>query len=61
LIGLYCDLAVIPAKETEMLEVFHSRFNTGSREIQGFIDLKMLKLTVAAGRGPDKGSITDLR
>ena len=43
MIVLYCDLAVIPAKEKEMLDVFHSRFKPAAEKFKGFIDLKMLK------------------
>jgi hypothetical protein len=43
MIVLYCDLAVIPAKEKEMLDVFHSRFKPAAGKFKGFIDLKMLK------------------
>jgi hypothetical protein len=42
-IVLYCDLAVIPAKEKEMLDVFHNTFRPAAVKFRGFIDLKMLK------------------
>ena len=42
-IVLNCDLAVIPAKEREMLDVFHNRFRPAAAKFSGFIDLKMLK------------------
>jgi hypothetical protein len=40
---LYCDLAVIPAREKEMLDVFHNKFRPAARKFKGFIDLKILK------------------
>jgi hypothetical protein len=43
MIVLNCDLAVIPAKEKEMLDVFHSTFRPAAQKFKGFIDLKMLK------------------
>jgi hypothetical protein len=42
-IVLYCDLAVIPAKEKEMLDVFHNTFRPAAKKFKGFIDLKILK------------------
>ncbi len=42
-IVLYCDLAVIPAKEKEMLDVFHNTFRPAAEKFKGFIDLKILK------------------
>jgi hypothetical protein len=43
-IVLYCDLAVDPAREQEMLDHFHNRFRPAGARFKGFIDLKMLKL-----------------
>jgi hypothetical protein len=43
MIVLYCDLAVTPAKEKEMLDVFHNTFRPAAQKFRGFIDLKMLK------------------
>jgi hypothetical protein len=43
LIVLYCDLAVIPGKEKEMLDVFHNKFMPAAEKFKGFIDLKMLR------------------
>ena len=42
-IVLYCDLAVIPAKEQQMLRVFHEKFRPAAARFKGFIDLKILK------------------
>jgi hypothetical protein len=45
-IVLYCDLAVDPAREREMLDAFHNHFLPAAQSFRGrgFIDLKMLKL-----------------
>ncbi|MBW6529849.1 hypothetical protein KZ820_03805 [Sphingomonas sp. RRHST34] len=45
-IVLYCDLAVDPAREQEMLDAFHQHFLPAAQSFRGrgFIDLKMLKL-----------------
>ncbi|MBY9061392.1 hypothetical protein K7957_00400 [Sphingomonas yunnanensis] len=52
-IVLYCDLAVDPAREQEMLDAYHQHFLPAAQSFRGrgFIDLKMLKLrTVIQGR-----------
>jgi heme-degrading monooxygenase HmoA len=52
-IVLYCDLAVDPAREQEMLDHFHQRFKPVAETFDGFIDLKMLKLNkVLQGPAP---------
>jgi len=43
MIILYCDLAVKPDKEQQMLEVFHRKFRPAAERFKGFIDLKILK------------------
>jgi hypothetical protein len=43
MIVLYCDLAVIPAREKEMLDVFHNTFRPAAQKFKGFVDLKILK------------------
>lgn len=51
-IVLYCDLAVDPAREQEMLDAFHNHFKPAAESFKGrgYIDLKMLKLrTVIQG------------
>lgn len=51
-IVLYCDLAIDPAREQEMLDAFHTRFRPAAESFRGrgFIDLKMLKVrTVIQG------------
>lgn len=58
-IVLYCDLAVDPAREQEMLDAFHQHFLPAAQSFRGrgFIDLKMLKLrSVIQGQpAPPKG------
>lgn len=52
-IVLYCDLAVDPAREREMLDAFHRHFLPAAQSFRGrgFIDLKMVKLrAVIQGR-----------
>ncbi len=52
-IVLYCDLAVDPAREQEMLDAFHRHFLPAAQSFRGrgFVDLKMLKLrTVIQGQ-----------
>ena len=49
-IVLYCDLAVDPRREQEMLDHFHREFKPAAEKFDGFIDLKMVKLrTVIQG------------
>ena len=43
-IVLYCDLAVDPTREREMLQHFHRDFKPAAEKFDGYIDLKMLKL-----------------
>ena len=43
MIVLYCDLAVVPAKEKQMLDFFHNQFKPAGAKFKGFIDLKILK------------------
>jgi hypothetical protein len=55
-IVLNCDLAVIPVKEKEMLNVFHNTFRPAAQKFRGFIDLKMLKFNqVQQGGALPKG------
>ncbi|MDE1918269.1 MAG: hypothetical protein KGH96_19545 [Sphingomonadales bacterium] len=52
-IVLYCDLAVDPAREQEMLDHYHRDFLPAAQSFRGrgFIDLKMLKIrSVIQGR-----------
>lgn len=43
MIVLYCDLAVKPEREKEMLEVIDKTFRPAAQKFKGFIDLKLLK------------------
>ena len=52
-IQLFVDLSVDPAKEKEMLNIFHTTFRPAAAKFQGFIDVRLLKLrTAVAGRVP---------
>ena len=52
-IVLYCDLSVAPARETEMLNNFHTIFQPAAEKFPGYIDVKLLKLrTVYTGAAP---------
>lgn len=53
-IVLYCDLAVDPAREQEMLDAFHNHFKPAAESFRGrgYIDLKMVKLTKIIQGGP---------
>lgn len=51
-IVLYCDLAVDPEREQEMLDRFHREFKPAAEKFDGFIDLKMLKLRKVMQGGP---------
>jgi len=53
-IVLYCDLAVDPAREQEMLDAFHNHFKPAAESFRGrgYIDLKMLKLRKIIQGGP---------
>ena len=49
---LYCDLAVDPAHEQQMLQHFHHDFKPAAEKFEGYIDLKMLKLRTVIQGGP---------
>jgi hypothetical protein len=51
-IVLYCDLAIDPAREQEMLDAFHHHFKPVAQKHPGYIDLKMLKLRQVIQGGP---------
>jgi hypothetical protein len=51
-IVLYCDLAVDPAREHEMLDAYHNHFKPVAQKHRGYIDLKMLKLHKVIQGGP---------
>ncbi len=53
-IQLHVDLSVDPAKEDEMLRIFHAEFRPAASKQPGFKDLQMLKLRSALnGKAPD--------
>ncbi len=53
-IELHVDLSVDPAKEEEMLRVFHSEFRPAASKQPGFEELQMLKLrSVVTGKAPE--------
>ena len=51
-IVLYCDLAIDPAREQEMLKAYHEHFKPVAQKHRGYIDLKMLKLRKVIQGGP---------
>ena len=53
-IVLYCDLAIDPEREEEMLQAFNTRFRPAAEQFRGrgFIDLKMVKLRTVIQGGP---------
>lgn len=51
-IVLYCDLAVDPAREQEMLDAYHNHFKPVAQKHRGYVDLKMLKLRKVIQGGP---------
>jgi hypothetical protein len=51
-IVLYCDLAIDPAREQEMLDAYHKHFKPVAQKHRGYIDLKMLKLRKVIQGGP---------
>jgi antibiotic biosynthesis monooxygenase (ABM) superfamily enzyme len=60
-IVLYCDLAVDPAREQEMLDAFHQHFKPVAAKHPGYIDLKMLKLRKVIQGGPAPSSNINYR
>ncbi len=51
-IVLYCDLAVDPAREQEMLDAFHHHFKPAAEKFDGYIDVKIVKLRKVVQGGP---------
>jgi hypothetical protein len=51
-IVLYCDLAIDPAREQEMLDAYHNHFKPVAEKHEGYIDLKMLKINKVIQGGP---------
>ena len=53
-IVLEVDLSVDPARENEMLHIFHTEFRPAAAKQPGFRDLQMLKLRSAlSGKAPE--------
>ena len=51
-IVLYCDLAVDPSREKEMLDNFYRRFKPAAMKFDGYIDVKMVKIRRVIQGGP---------
>lgn len=51
-IVLYCDLAIDPAREQEMLDAYHNHFKPVAQKHRGYVDLQMLKLRKVIQGGP---------
>lgn len=52
-IVLYCDMAVDPAREQEMLDHYHNDFKPVAEKFPGYIDLKIVKIRkVMQGEAP---------
>jgi hypothetical protein len=60
-IVLYCDLAVDPAREQEMLHHFHHDFKPVAERFDGYIDLKMLKIRKVVQGGPPPPTAVNYR
>ena len=57
-IVLYCDLAIDPKHEQEMLRHFHTEFKPAATKFEGYIDVKILKLRkVIQGRPSPQSNI----
>lgn len=51
-IVLYCDLAVDPAREQEMLDHYHNDFKPAAEKFDGYIDVKIVKIRKVLQGGP---------
>lgn len=60
-IVLYCDLAIDPAREKEMLNAFHQHFKPAAEKFDGYIDVKILKLRKVVQGGPPPPSGVNYR
>jgi antibiotic biosynthesis monooxygenase (ABM) superfamily enzyme len=55
-IVLYCDLAVDPKREQEMLDAYHNHFRPVAVKFPGYVDLKIVKIRkVLSGQAPPAG------
>jgi antibiotic biosynthesis monooxygenase (ABM) superfamily enzyme len=54
---LYCDLAIDPAREQEMLDHYHKDFKPAAEKFPGYMDLQMVKIrkVMQGGPAPEKG------
>ena len=55
-IELHVELSVNPAKEREMLDLFHNAFRPAASRQPGFIEAKMLKFDAAKRGDPPAGN-----
>jgi len=60
-IVLYCDLAVDPTREQEMLHYFRKEFRPAAQKFNGYIDVKMLKFRKVVQGGPAPASSINYR
>jgi hypothetical protein len=60
-IVLYCDLAIDPAREQEMLDAYHNHFKPIAQKHRGYVDLKMLKLRKVIQGGPAPAKTVNYR
>ena len=56
-IVLYCDLAVDPTREEEMLHHFHNDFKPAAEKFEGYIDLKIVKIRKVLQGAPPPGNV----
>jgi hypothetical protein len=50
---LHLDMAVVPAREKEMLHTFHTIFRPAAAKFPGFVDVQIIKLRSAVmGKAP---------
>lgn len=55
-IVVYCDLAVDPAREQEMLDAYHNHFRPVAVTFPGYIDVKIVKIRrTLSGQAPPAG------
>ena len=50
MIQLHGDLSVDPGTEAEMLRYFETVYRPAAMKFEGYVDLRLLKLTSAVGR-----------
>jgi hypothetical protein len=60
-IVLYCDLAIDPAREQEMLHHFHFDFKPAAEKFEGYMDVKLVKLRKVIQGGPAPAANIDYR